>query len=179
VAPTSGVEAAVDEYVRDVRESMKDEFEGFLLLPTDEGAVTRAALAQLEDGKRHPHQYRITRAALRKSCKLLLASLPELRAAATFDDLFKLVHDLIRPISGIGELAVYDTAIRVGARFGREPEKVYVHAGTRDGVRALGLDGRRPTIEMHELPEPISRRLSGREAEDLLCRYKSSLVATT
>ncbi len=69
---------------------------------------------------------------------------------------------------------VYDTAIRIGARFDLEPVKVYVHAGTRDGVRALGLDGGQSVIEMHELPEPI-RRLSGREAEDLLCRYKSSL----
>ena len=30
VAPTSGVEAAADEYVREIRESMKSEFEGFL-----------------------------------------------------------------------------------------------------------------------------------------------------
>ena len=40
----------------------------------------------------------------------------------------------------MGELVVYDTALRIGARFGLEPEKVYVHRGTREGVRKLGLD---------------------------------------
>jgi hypothetical protein len=63
-------------------------------------------------------------------------------------------------------------ALRIGARFGLEPKRVYVHAGTRDG--ALGLDADRRTIEMAELPAPI-RRLTAREAEDLLCIYKSRL----
>jgi hypothetical protein len=74
----------------------------------------------------------------------------------------------------MGELVVYDTALRIGARFGLEPEKVYVHRGTRDGVRKLGLDARRETIEMDELPAPI-RRLTPREAEDFLCIYKDTL----
>jgi hypothetical protein len=65
-------------------------------------------------------------------------------------------------------------ALRIGARFGLEPKRVYVHAGTRDGARALGLDADRRTIEMAELPAPI-RRLTAREAEDLLCIYKSRL----
>ena len=92
----------------------------------------------------------------------------------SFDELIALIHDLTEPIPGIGELAVYDTALRIGARFGLEPTRVYVHAGTRDGARALGFDGRRTTIEMDELPEPL-RGLSAREAEDLLCIYKHSL----
>jgi hypothetical protein len=104
-----------------------------------------------------------------------LANLPALRAASSFDELFDLVNALISPIPKIGELAVYDTALRIAARFGLEPEKVYVHAGTRDGARALGFDRRRSVIEMDELPKPM-RRLSGRETEDLLCRYKSQLA---
>jgi hypothetical protein len=179
VAPRSGVEAAVDDYVKHIRPCMKREFKHWRDL-TDEVAVERAGLGLRPDGSvKHPHQYLIPPKTFQKSCKRLVANRPKLRAAGSFDQLFELVEELIRAISGIGELAVYDTAIRIGARFNLEPEKVYVHAGTRDGVRALGLDGRRPTIEMRELPEPISRRLSGREAEDLLCRYKSSLVAST
>lgn len=81
---------------------------------------------------------------------------------------------LIRPIPKIGELTVYDTALRVGARFGLEPSRVYVHAGTRDGARALGFDGHRQYIEMDELPAS-SRRLRAREAEDMLCIYKKRL----
>ena len=71
---------------------------------------------------------------------------------------------LVRPIPKIGELAVYDTALRIGARFGLEPEKVYVHAGTRDGAHALGFDRRLAVIEMDELPVPIQQlyRTGGR-----------------
>jgi hypothetical protein len=175
VIAMSAIRAVVDDYIARVRPEMEREFRYFQVLRTDEDAVSRAALAQLPNGKRHWHQRRIPRSALEKSRDRLLANLPALRAAASFDELFDLVNTLIRPIPKIGELAVYDTALRIGARFGLEPLTVYVHAGTRDGARALGLDVRCHVIEMHELPEPI-RRLSGREAEDLLCRYKSKLA---
>jgi hypothetical protein len=59
---------------------------------------------------------------------------------------------MIRPIPGIGELAVYDTALRIGARLGLEPAKVYLHAGTRAGAKALGLAYGGRTIELAELP---------------------------
>jgi hypothetical protein len=95
--------------------------------------------------------------------------------ASSFDELFDLVEAIIRPIPKIGELAVYDTALRIGARFGLEPDKVYVHAGTRDGLKALGFSGRERIVELNDLPRPI-RRLSAREAEDLLCIYKSQLL---
>jgi hypothetical protein len=91
----------------------------------------------------------------------------------SFDELFDLVNALIRPIPKIGELAVYDTAFRIGARFGLEHERVYVHAGTHEGARALGFDPRWHTIEMSELP--AFERLTASEAEDVLCRYKSKL----
>ena len=61
---------------------------------------------------------------------------------------------------------------------GLEPEKVYVHSGTRDGIRKLAsdnLDWRRETIEMDKFPAPIRRKLSPREAEDFLCVYKDDL----
>ena len=177
MAPRSKIKAAVTKYVKDTRPGMKREFKEWRDL-TNEVAVERAGLGLLPDGSaKHPHQYRVSGDALQESCELLLANLPKLRAAETFEDLFDLVDELIGPIWGIGELTIYDTAIRIGARFRLQPKNVYVHAGTRDGVRALGLDGSRPTIEMRELPEPI-RRLSGREAEDLLCRSKRSLASS-
>lgn len=47
-------------------------------------------------------------------------------------------------------------------------------AVSRAALSSLGFDGRRHTIEMHELPVPI-RKLTAREAEGLLCIYKSRL----
>jgi hypothetical protein len=47
-------------------------------------------------------------------------------------------------------------------------EAVYLHAGTREGARALNLSGK--TIDVREL-----RKLSAEEIEDCLCIYKDAL----
>ena len=139
-------------------------------------AISKAALAQLPTGKRHPHQHRIPPAALKESERRLLGNLPGLRQAESFDHLFELIASIIQPIRGIGELAVYDTALRIGARFGLEPSKVYLHAGTRLGTKALGLAWRNATLELTELPVEL-RTLTARELEDLLCIYKDEFSA--
>ncbi len=65
-----------------------------------------------------------------------------------------------------GKLAIYDTVIRLG---------VYLHAGTNEGARALGLDTRRGILEPKELPTPF-RSLEPWECEDFLCIYKDELA---
>jgi hypothetical protein len=171
----TSIDSAVDDYIERHRRNAARELEYFSRgLRSDNDAVSRAALAQLPNGKRHWHQRRIPRASLEESRRRLLENLPLLKNARSFDDLIDLIDTLIRPVPKIGELTVYDTALRIGARFGLEPDKVYVHAGTRGGARALGFDGRRQTIEMDELPAPF-RKLTAREAEDVLCRYASQL----
>jgi hypothetical protein len=167
-------DALIDDYIERHREQGARELRYFQVLRTDEEALSCAALAELPSGKRHPHQRRIPRAALEESRRRLLENLSLLRRAATFDELFDLIDALIRPIPKIGELAVYDMALRLGARFRLEPEKVYIHAGTRGGAQVIGFDARRDAIEMEELPASI-RRLTAREAEDFLCIYKSRL----
>ena len=69
---------------------------------------------------------------------------------------------------------VYDTALRIGAKLGLEPEVVYLHRGTRSGMKALGLDVGRPFIEVDELPQAL-RSLRPHEIEDCVCIYKSEL----
>src|SRR4051794_15446288 len=123
------IQTAVDDYIRDHRPGAGRELQYFRRVRTDTDAVEFAALAKLPSGRRHPHQRRIPRASLEQSRDLLLANLAQLRAARTFDELFDLVHALIRPIPKIGELTVYDTTLRIAARFGLEPERVYIHAG--------------------------------------------------
>ena len=166
---------AVDYQQRHRRPAAK-ELRHFRILRTDEEAISKAALAQLPTGKRHPHQYRIPPAALQESRRRLLDNLPDLRQAESFDHLFELIAAIIQPIRGIGELAVYDTALRVGARFGLEPSKVYLHAGTRLGAKALGFAWRNATLELTELPVEL-RTLTARELEDLLCIYKDEFSA--
>jgi hypothetical protein len=172
----ASVDAAIEDYVARYRSDARRELDYFRrVLRSDEEVVRRAALAELPSGKRHPHQRRVPRAALEESERRLIANLPQLRQATNFDELLGLINDLIRSIPGVGELTVYDTSVRIGARFGLEPGKVYLHAGTRAGAIALGYDGRRQAIEMDEFPYAIRLRLHPREAQDLLCIYKSGL----
>jgi len=74
------------------------------------------------------------------------------KASTTFEELHGVVENLTREIPKIGELTVYDTALRIGAYLGLQPDKVFVHAGTLEGVQYLGLDGKRKTIDVAELP---------------------------
>jgi len=167
--------AIAADYAKRHRRHAERELAYFRILRTDEDAISRAALAQLPSGKRHPHQYRVPRATLEESQGRLLDHLPALREAESFEELFEVIAATIGPIPGIGELAVYDTALRVGAHFGLEPAKVYLHAGTRAGAKALGLDWTADTIEMAELPAEL-RALTAREVEDVLCIYKDELT---
>src|ERR1700730_9584939 len=74
-------------------------------------------------------------------------------------------------VPGIGELYVYDTALRLGAKLGVFPEKVYLHACTRIRVRNLGLDARSTALRMASLRRAL-RSLKPREVEDVLCIFK-------
>jgi len=162
----------VEHYLEHHRDAHARELDYFRLRRlTDEEAISTAALCELPSQKRHPHQGRIPRQALEESRSRLVGNITALRACESFDELHELVNHVIRPIPMIGPLVVYDTSLRIGARFELEPEVVYLHAGTRQGARRLGLAWRRETLLLDELP-PDLQGLSAREAEDVLCIYE-------
>jgi hypothetical protein len=172
---SSPLQAIADHYIEHYRRPAERELDYFRLLPREEDAVSKAALAQRPNGRRHPHQYRVASAALQESRRRLLDNLPALRKASSFGELFELVKAMIGPIPGIGELAVYDMALRIGARLGLEPVKIYLHAGTRAGAKALGLAYQGDAIELAELPAEL-QILAAREIEDVLCIYKDDFT---
>ena len=163
------------DYVRHHRERAVAELAYFRELPSDEEAVSVAAMGEYPKGKRHSHQRRVPRAALRESRQRLIASLNIVRAVTSFDELIGLLGTTIGQIRGIGELSVYDTAVRIGARLGVEPSKIYLHRGTRAGAAALNLNTRRHALDLDDLPIEL-RILTAREAEDVLCIYKHQLA---
>lgn len=67
----------------------------------------------------------------------------------------------------------YDIAHRVGIFRKLEPEVVYLHAGTRQGAKELGIRGK--VVSRRELPAEF-RSLSPSELEDLFCNYKDALA---
>ena len=77
-------------------------------------------------------------------------------------------------VGGLGELYVYDTALRIGAKLNLLPNKVYLHAGTRSGAEALGFDGKATVLNVSDLPREL-QKLEPHEIEDVLCIFKADL----
>jgi hypothetical protein len=158
----------------------QEERQGFANEPTLEAAVSRAGLAQHYDEKRerwvrYVHQHRIRARVLKVARKRLIAA--PLAGCQSFHDLFLQVEKEIGSVRGVGELLVYDTAFRIGAKLGLEPDRVYLHSGTRVGARRLGLHTRAPWVERADLPLQL-RCLPPWQVEDILCIYKDDVGDT-
>jgi DNA-binding transcriptional ArsR family regulator len=159
----------VRAYIRDYRVAAQRGRRDYALQHNLADTVRAAALSKLADGKRHPHQRRIPGRVLQQAATALANAD---FAVATFDDLHEAVRRTIGPLRGIGALAVYDVACRIGAHLGLAPDRVYLHAGTREGARALDRGG--TVLSKSELPKAFYR-LSPGEIEDCLCIYKDDL----
>ena len=162
----------VSDYIRRYRAHARAEMKFFADHRTAEFAIAKAALCLLPNGKRHPHQRRIPRMVLEQAEAKLQAASKRLAAAPDFAALYDTVNRQIGGIRGIGELAVYDIAHRIGAHFNKAPQRVYLHAGTKEGAAILGLRG--DSIDPKQLSGAFSR-LAASEIEDCLCIYKAEL----
>ena len=169
------IAAIIRDYVRRHRPKTTRELQHFRSLGSLDETITQAGLALRPDGKRWSHQRRIPKAALERATRQLRRT--RLEGAASFADLMTRVTSAVRSIRGIGELYAYDTAIRIGAHLGLLPTEVYLHAGTRRGARALGLDHRSESISIDLLPVAL-QGLPPYEVEDILCIYKDWLATT-
>ncbi len=168
------VEWVVADYINRRRQAAARELAAFASLPTFEEAVSRAALAQRSDGKRHSHQFRTKADVLEQARLKLLAVTADLKEVRSFDRLHAAVRRAIGRISGIGDLSIYDAALKIGAWLRLEPTVVYLHRGTREGASRLGLDVTLGFVPVDRLPKPFAA-LSPREIEDVLCIYKRHL----
>ena len=164
--------AIVHDYIRRHRHKTIRELRYFRSLRSLEEAITEAGLARRPDGKRWSHQRRIPPAALEAATRRSRHA--DLQSPRSFADLIARVDTAVRLGRGIGELYVYDTALRLGAHLRLLPHEVYLHAGTRRGARALGFDHRSDSIAPDQLPVAL-HRLRPHEVEDVLCIYKDWL----
>lgn len=171
-AEPNTLRAIVADYIRRYREPAAREMQFYTRQRSLADAVDRAARCVLPSGKRHSHQYRIPGEALEAARARLLGA--DLRSCQSFGDLHSRVDSLIRDIHMVGALVVYDVSHRIGAHLGLAPERVYLHAGTREGARALGLGRGRDALDLDELPGEFGS-LTPAEAEDCLCIYKEAI----
>lgn len=162
----------VDDYVQKFKAGAESDINYYASQPFPEAAINQAGLARRPDGKRQPHQRRIPRSALKEATRRLRDA--DFCHIGAFHDLLLLVEGIVLPIRGIGELYVYDTALRIGASLGYLPQDVYLHAGARAGARALGLPYHAEWLSRTKLPSEL-RCLEAYQVEYLLCIYKQFL----
>jgi hypothetical protein len=168
------LETIVRLYIQRIRPRAEAELAWFVRQPTLRETIRCAALAVNSCGKRYSHQRRIKREAIAQAHSILSGAKPRIKKCADFASLFRLIEAALEDVPGIGELYIYDTSLRIGAKLGILPEKVYLHAGTRTGARNLGLDVAKSTVRMASLPSPF-RVLKPHEVEDVLCIFKDEL----
>lgn len=146
-------------------------------LPSPPEAIRQAALGTGVDGRMDRHQRRIGYKILGQAADALVEHAGEIGNCSSFADILACVENLTKRLYRFGELACYDTSLRIGAKLDKWPEAVYLHAGTRKGCyRVLGLKLNKKYVEMDELPKEL-QVLEPHEAEDFLCIYKDWLVA--
>lgn len=164
----------VQDYIDRYRAGANQELSFFRRLNSLDEAIEKAAKAEVEGGRKYGHQWRIPAAVLARACRALLAKRAQISECTIFERLIELVEATAGSIRGFGELAIYDTAVRIGARLGIEPEFVYLHRGTRNGAKALGLASGGKYLKVGELP-PEFTKLRPHEIEDCLCIYAAEL----
>ena len=163
----------VSSYILNYREAARNEARYFEDQRSLSAAIREATLTWLmPSSKKHPHQWRISRAPLEEGERRLQAASKRMKQAADFAALHQIVDSELGHIRGIAELTIYDIAHRLGAFLRKNPAHIYLHAGTRRGAAAFGLKG--ATIRPEELPAAFSK-LTAAEIEDCLCIYEDEL----
>jgi hypothetical protein len=166
------------EIVRDYRKRHKPvanyESDLFRNCPSLGRAIEYAGSAEDGVGRRFDHQRRITQTAIAESLARLRRSTQGIRGCRSFTELHELLEEVFRPIFGIGDLYIYDTTVRLGLKLGLVPDREYLHAGTREGAKNLGLDVGHGPLTVDRFPSSL-RKLSAGELEDVLCIYKKHL----
>ncbi len=123
----------------------------------------------------HPHQKRVGYECSKKFAQHLIQYEDEINDAKDFEELLKIVSQY--RIHRIGDLALYDTAERIGVYRGMRPTKIYLHCGSREGaVNLLGNLKGKKALCMTDLPQMWQNAgLKPYQVENIFCIYKKHL----
>ena len=161
---------------RDMHEATLDEYLGyFRKLTSLDDAIHFACCGK--GGITHPHQYRVGKRKLTEAWQKLKRDVDRIRACESFEELVTRVGICTESIDRFGTLAVYDTALRLGAYLGHWPKLVYLHAGTKAGYKALVTQASGDAVGMEMLPKPL-RVLEPYHAENFLCIFESEIAGS-
>lgn len=167
----TGLASLISEYKRVFQPRLRKGLAFYANQKSIREAIELATLAKNVKGKMNSHQRRVGKAVLRRAAIKLLENEKNIKNCRSFHELIHLVEQATANVERFGELAVYDTSLRIAAKLGCWPEKVYLHAGTRKGAKFFGLDTTNGVVDKKDLP-PALRKLKMHEVEDFLCIYK-------
>lgn len=167
-----GLQSLVAVYIAKHRPGALREKAFFESMPSLELAIYHAAYAldDREPPKRFSHQRRIRMRPMKQAHHFLLQARERLKKARTFEDLHEILRMAFSDTYGLGALYIYDTTLRLGFFLKLAPEKVYLHAGTQKGARALGVRSS-DVVEVAALPKEL-QTLAPHEIENFLCIFK-------
>ena len=152
-------------------------------LPDWKTAIEEAGWFHFDaSGRCHDHQYRIYRSVKEQFLNDLRKNSAKIQNSANFEELYDNIEKFCKK-SGIGELTIYDTAMRLGAFLEKhkvgnfKPQKVFLHNGAMKGAMVL--------FERRLLARPCSRmplsafaeifpEKEAWEVEEILCIYKDN-----
>lgn len=141
----------VNKYIQEFHKcGMLQEFLGM------EDSFDLAVTCQYKNDKgvlvRCPHQWRVRHRAINSILERLKGIQERIASARDFEELYKIIEE--NRVPNIGDLTIYDIAVRLG--YLQIPkvlpqEFVYIHAGAREGAKALyqrGLIKTKPSAIM-------------------------------
>ena len=165
------LDSIVQHYIAKHRAPGEAELDRFRSEPSLRACIRRAGLGRSPDVNRSRDQRSIPASVLAEQ---LLKRSDAMSSCHSFEELFDIVEAEGGRLYGIGEMAVYDMALHIGAYLKLEPTEIYLHGGTRAGARALGFDGARRSLRADELPQGL-RRLKPYELENCMRIYAQDL----
>lgn len=121
------------------------------------------------------HQCRVGRAVLDVAEEILIGRLDQLKNANDFDELYEIVR-VVESRPRLGPLTTYDLAERIGWFAEIYPAQVYVHAGAKEGARAIGAKVKDRRIPLAFFRGSSFGSLSAAEIETVLCVHKNDLA---
>jgi hypothetical protein len=139
-------------------------------------AISKAAFGKELCGQHIGHLCCLPTEALKKGGNLLLKKQTELKRCQSFDELYQKIKTLLKNISKLGPMYVYDVALRLGSSLGLPPEKVYLQRGAMQGAKILlgQVAKGKSVLEKNDFPVEL-QCLEPVEIEDFLCIFKKHL----
>jgi len=143
--------------------------------PSLEDAIWLATDSIGRTGKMYSHQVKVRKSSRDALAEIMIRKMRP-RRLSSFHELFLFTR--ANAPWGIGELTIYDVALRVGAYLNLEPKRLYLHTGVREGITSLANAAREnisvkaPWIISPDIPWRFEDYMTWDDTEDFLCTYR-------